>query len=562
MIRPWTFWRSHFPCQSRHNSVCGQTDRMAIPKVTTLVAHLPENSIWANRKCLLICAVVAIANMQYGLDSTCMASLQAMPGFLMVFGHPDPKIAGGYGIDRTFQQLIGSLLTLGAFLSSIFAGAFAHFFGRRPALWLACLLTALGSAIQIGTTSQGVVYFGRLVLGIGNGFLVTFSNIYCAEAAPAHLRAVMVALFSEWVNIGSIVGAVITNVTQKKLDKSSYQIPLGAQFIVPGLLAIGLFFVPESPRYLVNKGKEAEGRKALERLRGDSLRQDEFELEWVEMVRGIEEEKKLASTVGPLDMFRGSDLRRTLLCFGVIATQTGCGSWFLISYSTYFLVVSGLTVDEAFKYSLLKTCLGFIGVNLGIYLMRHVFGRRSIMMIGCFFQGMFQLGLAISATVAPGTATARNCLIAFTGLYMFAYNAFVGDASYPVATEVVSTRLRSWTVGSAISLGYFLAWLASFCSPYFINPGALNWGAKYGYIWAGSNLICGIFYFLFLPELKGRTLEEIDELFERRIAAWKFKSTKTNIMDEALREVQHREDKLTDVKSPVELMENNTEKEL
>lgn len=62
-------------------------------------AHLPENSLWANRKCLLICAIVAIANMQYGLDSAVIASLQAMPGFLIVFGYPDPASPGGYTID-------------------------------------------------------------------------------------------------------------------------------------------------------------------------------------------------------------------------------------------------------------------------------------------------------------------------------------------------------------------------------------------------------------------------------------------------------------------------------
>ncbi|KAL2185740.1 general substrate transporter [Thermothelomyces heterothallicus CBS 203.75] len=506
--------------------------------------------------------------MQYGLDSACLASLQAMPGFLRVFGYPNPNLTGGYGIDGTFQQLIGSLLTLGAFLSSIFAGAFAHFFGRKPALWLACLLTALGAAIQIGTASWGVVYLGRLVLGVGNGFLVTFSNIYCAEAAPAHLRAVLVALFSEWVNIGSIIGAAVTNATSKLLDKSSYQIPLGIQFIVPAVLTVGLFFVPESPRYLVNKGRLDEGRKALEVLRSGSLDEEQFELEWVEMVKGIEEERKLASSVGPLDMFRGksvprralrSNLRRTLLCFGVIATQTGSGAWFLISYTTYFLVVAGLGVDEAFKYSVMQTCLGFIGVNVGIYLMRHVVGRRSIMMIGSLTQGLCMLIVAVTATTSAGTLVARNCLIAFTSLYMFSYNAFVGAASYPVATEVVSTRLRTWTVGSAISLGYFLAWLTGFCSPYFINPENLNWGARYGYIWAGSNLACGIFFFLFLPELKGRTLEEIDELFERRVPAWKFKTTKTNISEAALKEVRNRGVGSTEPKEelaePVELIE-------
>ena len=434
-----------------------------------------ETSLWANRKCLTICAVVAVANMQYGLDSAVVSSLQAMPGFLKVYGSPDPSAAGGYAIGSVFQQLIGSLLTLGAFLSSLVAGGFAHFFGRKPALWLACLLTAAGCAIQIATEDKGVVYLGRLVLGIGNGFLVTFSNIYTAEAAPAHLRAVMVALFSEWVNIGSIVGYVVTNAVRNRLDKASYQIPIGTLFIVPALLAVGLFFVPESPRYLMYKGREAEARAALASLRGTAIAREQIELEWVEMARGIDEEKRIARSVGPIDMYRGADLRRTLLCYGVIASQTGAGSWFLISYATYFMTVSGLTVDEAFRYSVMNTCIGFVGANFGIYAMRHLTGRRGILMIGAVTQGCCMLGMAVAATVADGTIAARNCLIAFIALYLFCYNAFVGDASYPVATELVSTRLRSWSVGSAISLGYFLAWLTGFCSPYFINPSNMNW---------------------------------------------------------------------------------------
>ncbi|KAI1633046.1 general substrate transporter [Biscogniauxia mediterranea] len=515
----------------------------------TATAKISETSLWANRKCLLICAIVAIANMQYGLDSAAVGSLQAMPGFLAVFGYRDPNQPGGYGIEGTFQRLIGSLLTLGAFLSSLVAGVFAHFFGRKVALWLACVLNAVACVIQISTTDKVAIYIGRLVLGLANGFLVTFSNIYTAEAAPAHLRAVMVALFSEWVNVGSIVGAVVTDATKGRLDKASYRVPLGTLFIVPTFLAVGLLFVPESPRYLLYKGQADAAKKALRQLRGHSLPEVELELEWVEMVKGIEEEKRTASTAGPLDMFKGTDLRRTLLCYGVIATQTGAGSWFIISYATYFMTVAGLTVDEAFTYSIMNTCLGLAGVNFGMLMMRHFMGRRTVLMAGAIFQGCAMLGMAVSATVAYGTVDARNCLIAFVALYQFAYNAFVGDATYPTATEMVSTRLRSYSVGSAISLGYLLAWLTGFCSPYFINPENLNWGAKYGYIWAGSNFCCFAFFYLCVPETKGRTLEEIDELFANRVSVRNFRTFHTTIIDKALKDVQERDEKL--IRSPV-----------
>lgn len=86
------------------------------------------------------------------------------------------------------QQLITSLLSLGSFLSAIFAGFFGSYLGRKAGLWIACAVNAIAVAIQISNTSTGALYAGRLLLGFANGWLVTFSNVYTAEAAPAHLR--------------------------------------------------------------------------------------------------------------------------------------------------------------------------------------------------------------------------------------------------------------------------------------------------------------------------------------------------------------------------------------
>jgi MFS family permease len=205
----------------------------------------------------------------------------------------------------TVQRLISSLLTLGSFVSSLSAGYFAGFFGRRQGLWVACALNAIACGIQIGTDSAGVLYLGRVLLGFANGFLVTFSNVYTSEVAPAHLRGVMTALFAYWVQIGSILGSVVVNSTKNRMDKLSYRIPIACLYIVPTILGIGLFFVPESPRWLLHKGRNEQARKSLEQLRRGAVTSDELELEWLEMNKGVEEELKLAKSLPFMDMFRG-----------------------------------------------------------------------------------------------------------------------------------------------------------------------------------------------------------------------------------------------------------------
>ncbi len=105
-----------------------------------------------------------------------------------------------------------------------------------------------------------------------------------------------------------------------------------------------------------------------------------------------------------------------------------------------------------------------------MYAIRHIFGRRSILILGATACGLSQLASAIAYTITPTTVVTGRALVAFTAIFYFFYNGCVGAASYPVATELVSSRLRAWTVGTATSLGYITAWLVGFCSPYFINP--------------------------------------------------------------------------------------------
>lgn len=119
----------------------------------------------------------------------------------------------------------------------------------------------------------------------------------------------LVALFGPWVSLGAIIGAAVNYATKSWLAKTSYQVPTACLYIVPVFLTIALIFIPESPRYLLYAGKDAQARKSLLRLRGERAEeQEQIEVEWAQMVRIIEEDKANKTRLDWIDMFRGKCL--------------------------------------------------------------------------------------------------------------------------------------------------------------------------------------------------------------------------------------------------------------
>ncbi|RSL58916.1 hypothetical protein CEP53_005985 [Fusarium sp. AF-6] len=158
------------------------------------------------------------------------------------------------------------------------------------------------------------------------------------------------------------------------------------------------------------------------------------------------------------------------------------------------------------------------------------FNRRHLLMTASAVNSMCMLGMAIAYTVSPvGSPTAGKVLVGLSIVFVWVYGLGQGPVLWALQTEIPSQRLRAQTVGFSQGASFLVSWLSAYCSPYFINPEALNWGPKYCYIWAGGNLILAIFTFFFIPETRGRSLEQLDELFEKRLAAWKFQSYVTDL---------------------------------
>jgi len=134
---------------------------MSIP-----VNDLTKTTLWENRKSVLICSLVASASFQYGLDFSLIGGFQAMTGFLEVFGVPDPTSPTGWNLTVLVQQLISSLMTLGAFVGSLCAGPVSTYINRRWSLFVGTVLCVTSLIVMITTTNISALYFARLLLGI------------------------------------------------------------------------------------------------------------------------------------------------------------------------------------------------------------------------------------------------------------------------------------------------------------------------------------------------------------------------------------------------------------
>ena len=494
-------------------------DEVSTRDNSTLDLNITRGSYWENKRGIALCLVVNMAVFEYGLDQGMVNGFQAMPGFLMDFGYADPSLPGGFGISTTVQQLMGSLVSLGMFFSTLISGWLADKIGRKGGLWVGLLLIVISAAVQMSAISFAGLYSGRVLLGLANGCLLVCSQLYMQESMPSNLRSLSYTFFQFWISFGTLIGAIVNNATEKLLSRASYRIPLGVLFILPVILSTALIFLPETPRYLVSHNKPVEARNALRFLRDSSYTDVQIQEELGEITHALEVDRELSKAVGYRELIRGPNIKRTCTCVGLGLFSAASGVPFITQYGVYFFALSGDT--QPFRDVIILICCGIAGV-MATPLFTGKVGKRPILMFGGAAQALCMLGLAVAYSARGIDATSGRVIIAMCCIYLFFASATTGPFSWQVAGEVPNQQLRGYTFGVAAAITYLSGWAITFTIPYFINPTALNWGAQYGYIWVASNFLITIFTFFFVPETNKRTLEEIDEMYIAKVPIRQF----------------------------------------
>src|SRR3569833_143568 len=469
--------------------------------------------------------LLSTAGIMEGFDVVLLASLFAYPAFQEKFGEQQPN--GSYELTAAWQTGLSNGALVGEFLGLFLNGIIAERSGYRYTMMGALtLVTGLVFIIFFAETLPQLLV-GEILVGIPWGVFQTLTTPYAAEVCPVHLRAYL----TTYVNLCWVIGQFIASgvlramiAQQDRLGHLGYKIPFALQRMWPGPLMVGIFFAPESPWWLVRKGKTEAAKTALRRLTARNSGADFNADETVSMMVHTNEIERAASEgTSYWDLFRGAvTLRRTEIVCVVWAVQTLCGSTIMV-YSTYFYTQAGMATENAFSMSLAQYALGALGTISSWFLMRW-FGRRTQYLWGQIVMPLLLLVIGCTALAGRENVSAQWAIGSMLLLYTFAYDSTVGPVCYSLVAELTSTRLRTKSVVAARNLYNIMGIATNVITPRMLNPSAWDWGAKSGFFWAGSCLLCAVWTYFRLPAPKGRTYAELDILFAQRVPARKFAS--------------------------------------
>lgn len=365
-----------------------------------------------------------------------------------------------------------------------------------------------------------VLVVGQILCGLAWGVFAIVGPSYASEVCPTNLRGYLTTYVNLCWAIGQFIAAGVLEGLIHRQDQWGYRIPFAVQWAWPLPLMIVCFFAPESPWFLVRKDRVEEAKHSLRRLGGEKT-EEQINGQLAMMVHTANIESQITAGTTYLECFKGVDLRRTEICCLAFAGQILSGSSFAYSPS-YFFTTAGMSADHAYQLNLGGTAIAFLGTILSWFLIAH-FGRRTLYVSGqaILVVTLFLIGIINSASSAKNAIWVEA---AFCIFWLFIYSMTVGPIAYAIVSETSSVRLRPLTVSLARTTYQIVNIISQVIEPYFMNPTAWNASGKTGFFWGGTALLTLIWAYFRLPEPSGRTYEEMDILFARKVSARKFSS--------------------------------------
>jgi MFS transporter, SP family, arabinose:H+ symporter len=446
-----------------------------------------------------------------GLEFVVMATaVTAIGGFL--FGYDTAVINGAISylkahmrLDAAQEGMAGASAILGCIPGAMCAGFLSDRFGRKKMLFLCASLFAVSGILSALPRTFEQFLAARFLSGLGIGASSIICPVYIAEIAPEKSRGRLGSLFQLGIVAGIFLTLFINKVVQGFGDEAwnaafGWRWMLGLEAL-PAIAFLGLLFtVPESPRWLAQRGRFAEARAIFEKVDGPE-----------HATRELAAIQAAAKQDGGrfTELFTGVYRRPLLIAVLLMASSQFCGINAILYYSSRIFASAGAMNDAAFTSSVWVGLVNLLFTGVAIGLVDKA-GRRPLLLVGTAVQ-VISLGLVgwLFQRHVGGTPL----LIAIMA-FIAAFAMALGPIGWLFCAEIFPNKVR----GRAMSVASFTVWVSCFIvartfpilndSPH-VGPAITFW------IYSAISLLGFLMVFLMVPETKGRSLEEIEEYWRR-----------------------------------------------
>ncbi|RXW24714.1 hypothetical protein EST38_g1192 [Candolleomyces aberdarensis] len=457
-----------------------------------------------------ILLVAFMGSLSNGFDGSVMSAVNGMQQYLDYFGINSQDSGGGVG---TTTAIIFAIYNIGMIAGVFFAGPIADRFGRRGGMFIGGIIIIVGAVVVAVSKNIPYLLGGRFTLGFGVTITTTAAPAYVVEMSPPQWRGRLTGLYNTFYYSGSILCTGITVATGRNSSTLSWRLPLALQIVPAAILAGFAWFLPESPRWLLSVGRNEEALKILAKYHGGGDEKAPLVvLEWKEFQEGVKLDASDKRWWDYSELVNTRNARyRTfmMLLMGFFGQWSGNGLGYFLPI--LFGAAGASSQNQRLTLNFANTIVSASGALIGTSLTDKV-GRRKM-----WFWGTLAcsgtLAIVTGCTAKWGSTGANpagaNAAIAFIFIFGFVYSiAYTPlQALYPAECLHYNTRAKGMaTYALAVSCASFVN---SYTGPIALER--IQWRLYIVYV-VWDLFECLVIWFCAV-ETKGRTLEELDEIF-------------------------------------------------
>ena len=420
----------------------------------------------------------------------------------LLFGFDTGVISGAihfikieFNLNAYQEGFAVSNLMIACVIGALLAGPIADWTGRKKVLILCAVLFTVSAILSALPRSFTELVIARFIGGMGVGMASVVSPMYIAEISPAKIRGRLVALNQLAIVVGILL-SYLSNWLLVDTGINNWRYMLVAEILPAITFLVGLFFIPESPRWLTKEGLEKEALDVLNVVAGEANADHELQ----------EVKKSLAEKRTSLKELLHPSLRRVLIVgilFSLFAHITGIDT--IIYYGPIIFLESGFKTDSALLASVMIGITNLIFTFVGMAMVDKA-GRRFLLLVGI-------AGMGISMTLVGFCMQSDMISAKWTLLWIMTYIASfamsIGVVIWVYLSEIYPTRVR----GQALSVATMVLWLGNVILTQLFPVMMERFGGGTFYIFSFICLLAFIFTWTMVKETKGVSLEEIEEMW-------------------------------------------------